>query len=129
VEKRARGRCEYCLSPQPVCGYRYHLEHIIPSSQGGSDAPTNRALACAACNLTKVDKTTGIDPQTGAEAKLFDPRRQDWQDHFQWAEDEETLIGLTPTGRATVAALDLNNEFRGEARRLWFQTGWLPFEK
>ncbi len=129
MEKRARGRCEYCLSPQRVCGYRYHLEHIIPSSQGGSDDPTNRALACAACNLAKVDKTKGIDPQTGAEAPLFDPRRQHWPEHFRWADDQGTLIGLTQTGRATVATLQLNSEFRLEARRLWFQTGWLPLEK
>ena len=71
----------------------------------------------------------GIDPQTGTEAPIFDPRRQHWSDHFRWAEDQQTLIGLTRTGRATIAALDLNSDFRLEARRLWFQTGWLPFEE
>jgi HNH endonuclease len=129
VEKRAHRRCEYCLAPQQICGYRYHLEHIIPSAQGGSDGPGNRALACAACNLTKVDKTMGIDAQTGAELALFNPRQQDWQEHFRWADDRETVIGLTATGRATIVTLDLNSEFRKEARRLWFQTGWLPFAK
>jgi hypothetical protein len=125
VEKRAGKRCEYCHAPQRVCGYRYHLEHIIPSSKGGSDAPLNRALACAACNLAKVDKTTASDPKTGAEVELFDPRKQDWHEHFRWSDDRETLIGLSRTGRATVAALDLNSDFRKEARQLWFQTGWL----
>jgi hypothetical protein len=57
---------------------------------------------------------------------LYDPRRQAWQEHFRWADDRQTLLGLTPTGRATVVALDLNNDFRREARRLWFETGWLP---
>jgi hypothetical protein len=36
------------------------------------------------------------------------------------------LIGLSPIGRATVLALDLNAKARLEARRLWFETGWLP---
>jgi 5-methylcytosine-specific restriction endonuclease McrA len=76
VEKRAGRRCEYCQAPQAVCGYRYHLEHIIPSSQGGPDALANRALACAACNLTKVDKTLGVDPESGAAVPLYNPRRQ-----------------------------------------------------
>lgn len=126
VEERAGRRCEYCHAPQDVCGYRYHLDHIIPSSQGGPDVPANRALACAACNLAKVNKTLGTDPESGAAVALYDPRSQAWQDHFRWAKDRETLIGLTPTGRATVMALDLNNDLRKEARQLWFDTGWLP---
>jgi HNH endonuclease len=128
VEKRAGRRCEYCQAPQAVCGYRYHLEHIIPSSQGGPDAPANRALACAACNLAKADKTLGVDSESGAAIALYDPRRQAWREHFRWAEDRETLIGLTPTGRATVVALDLNDDLRKEARRLRFESGWLPQE-
>jgi hypothetical protein len=126
VEKRAGRRCEYCQAPQAVCGYRYHLEHILPVSQGGPDTPANRALACAARNLAKVDKIRGVDRQSGAAIALFDPRRQAWEEHFHWDEDRETLLGLTPTGRATIQALDLNNDFRKEVRRLWFETGWLP---
>src|SRR5438876_10002402 len=96
VEKRAHGRCEYCLAPQQICGYRYHLEHIVPLSHGGSDGPRNRALACAACNLAKVDKTMGVDPQSGADVALFDPRKQAWQKHFRWADRETLSAGLRP---------------------------------
>ena len=126
VEHRAGGRCEYCHAPQRICGYRFHLEHITPRSHGGSDAPVNRALACASCNLAKTDKETGVDPSTDDEVPLFDPRTQAWKDHFRWANDKETLVGRTPVGRATVATLDMNSELRREARRLWFETGWLP---
>jgi hypothetical protein len=83
-------------------------------------------LACASCNLSKTDKATGTDPRTHAEVPLFNPRTQAWADHFRWADDHETLVGRTPTGRATVATLDMNNEVRLEARRLWIATGWLP---
>ena len=52
--------------------------------------------------------------------------KDDWDQHFRWGDDQQRLIGLSPTGRATVVALDLNAEARLEARRLWFATGWLP---
>jgi hypothetical protein len=126
VEERARWRCEYCHAPARVSGYRFHIDHLIPTAQGGSDALPNRALACATCNLAKVDKSFGTDPRSGAEVNLFNPRTQIWEEHFGWGNDQQTVIGRTAIGRATVAALDMNGELRQEARRLWFITGWLP---
>lgn len=32
----------------------------------------------------------------------------DWAAHFIWSVDYTELIGLTPTGRATIALLELN---------------------
>jgi hypothetical protein len=46
------------------------------------------------------------DPETGQPALLFNPRTDDWTEHFEWA--EYAVVGLTPTGRATVAALAMN---------------------
>jgi hypothetical protein len=37
---------------------------------------------------------------------LFHPRTENWNDHFRW--DGVVVVGLSPTGRATVAALQLN---------------------
>jgi hypothetical protein len=58
---------------------------------------------------------------TGRSVRLFNPRRQRWEDHFTWNEDYTLVIGLTDVGRATVEALHLNREglinFR-EASRL-----------
>jgi HNH endonuclease len=126
VEQRAGGRCEYCRAPQHACGYRFHLEHIRPKALGGSDAFPNRALACASCNLAKADRVTGGDPVTDTEVPLFHPRTMAWADHFAWENDCQTVAGLTPTGRATVAALDLNSDLRRQARRLWVEAGLLP---
>src|SRR5436190_5820396 len=126
VEERAGWRCEYCHAPQRVSGYRFHLEHIIPSVRGGPDALPNRALACATCNLAKGDRTVGIDSRTDAEVDLFNPRAQVWEEHFRWANDHQTIIGRTPIGRATVVTLNMNSELHREARLLWFETGWLP---
>jgi len=126
VEMRAEGRCEYCRAPQAACGYRFHLEHIVPTVQAGSDGIENRALACAACNLAKGDRTGGIDPETAQTVVLFDPRSHAWGAHFRWQDDPPMITGLTPEGRATVVALDLNSELRLAARRLWFDAGLLP---
>ena len=126
IEMRAGHRCEYCHAPQAVCGYRFHLEHVRPTAHGGSDSLVNRALACASCNLAKSDKMKGTDPITGREVSLFHPRRHIWNEHFRWSSDEPHLLGMTPIGRATIAELDLNAELRLDARRLWFETGWLP---
>ena len=126
MEERAGGRCEYCQAPQSICGYHFHLEHVVPVALGGSDAESNRALACASCNLAKSDRVSGRDPLTGDDAPLFHPRMQDWHNHFCRVEDQRTLLGLTATGRATVAVLDMNSELRQAARQLCSQWGCYP---
>ena len=42
---------------------------------------------------------------------LFNPRQELWIDHFRWNENFTVIIGLTPTGRATVSALRMNRDF------------------
>jgi 5-methylcytosine-specific restriction endonuclease McrA len=126
IEIRAGGRCEYCRAPQAACGYRFHLEHIVPTAKGGSDEIENRALACAACNLAKSDRTRGLDPQTGQTVAIFDPRTDAWDEHFRWQDAPPAIVGVTPEGRATVVTLDLNDELRLAARQLWFDAGLLP---
>ena len=91
IEERALGRCEYCQAPQNVCGYLFHLEHIIPIALSGSDLDENYALACASCNLAKSDRTFGIDPLTNTKVPLFHPRKDIWQEDFFWGEDKQTL--------------------------------------
>ena len=103
-----------------------HIEHIIPLVHGGSSDAANLWLACAWCNSYKGAQTSAVDPVTGAEAPLFNPRTQQWHDHFRWSDDGVHIIGLTPTGRATVVALRLNNEFIVPSRRLWIRAGWHP---
>jgi hypothetical protein len=126
VEERAGWRCEYCHAPAPVSGYRFHLDHIVPRSKGGLAGPTNRALSCAPCNLAKQDAESAVDPETKSEVDLFNPRTENWDEHFGWDEEELLIVGRTATGRATVEALDLNHPIRRGARELWFATDWLP---
>lgn len=45
-----RHRCGYCRAP--LRG-RYHVDHIIPLSDGGTNWPSNIQLLCGPCNLSK----------------------------------------------------------------------------
>lgn len=126
VEARAAWRCEYCRAPQDICAYTFHLDHIVPRSKGGSCALSNCALACFPCNNAKAAHITGADPDTGGEEPLFHPRKQIWAGHFAWTADHSRVRGLTPTGRATMARLKMNERSRVAARSLWVATGIWP---
>jgi len=86
----------------------------------------NLALACQGCNNHKYTKTEGYDPVTGDMVPLYHPRRQRWRDHFAWNEDFTLIIGLTPTGRATVETLWLNREGLVNLRRILYALGEHP---
>jgi hypothetical protein len=49
-----------------------------------------------------------------------------WSKHFRWSEDGTQIIGLTPCGRVTVLALNMNNPDIVAARSRWVQAGWHP---
>ncbi len=125
----ARDRCGYCLSPQHLVMARLEIEHIVPISKGGSNKESNLWLACPICNRHKSDKTTGIDPETGEMALLFNPRTQVWSEHFRWSKDGIYIIGKTPTGRATVKVLQLSEDPDALiVRSYWVMAGWHPPE-
>jgi hypothetical protein len=126
VSARANHRCEYCLTSRRVIGMPLVIDHVLPSSLGGSDEPENLCAACYRCNEYKGAKDYGRDPVTGAWVPLFNPRTLVWREHFAWANGGTHIIGLTPTGRATVIALRLNNEYVVEARALWIAREWHP---
>jgi len=126
VYERARERCEYCRSLDSVSTERFAVDHIIPKVKGGKTQVDNLALCCRGCNEYKSDKTKAVDPQGGKTVALFHPRRQRWVSHFAWSEDLVHVIGLTPTGRATVEALRLNREGLVSLRRAMMAVAWHP---
>jgi len=126
VAKAAGYCCGYCRTPESITGLRLSIEHIIPESRGGKTVEENLWLACHACNEFKGASVQGRDPTTGKRCRLWNPRRQRWRDHFRWSDDGTEIIGLTPSGRATVVALQLNRTELVAARSLWVQVGWWP---
>jgi len=63
---------------------------------------------------------------TQSKNAIFNSRFQIWKDHFAWANGGTHIIGLTRTGRATVIALRMNNEYIVDSRRLWVAMNWHP---
>ena len=126
VIERAHGCCEYCRSQARFAIQPFSVEHIVPLSRGGATTPDNLALACQGCNNHKYNKTEDPDPVSGVNAPLFHPRRQHWRDHFAWSDDFTLVIGLTPTGRATVASLQLNREGVVNVRHILYSIGEHP---
>lgn len=108
VQNRAHQCCEYCKFPMSYSHDSFHIEHIIPLILGGTNELANLALACDGCNSFKWGFIVGIDKITGQMVSLFNPRQEDWKEHFKWNEDFSLIIGQTATGRATVDLLQLN---------------------
>lgn len=126
VAEQARYRCGYCLTAAAIVGAPMEIDHLIPESLGGLTEESNLWLACSLCNDHKSNRIVALDLESGETVRLFDPRRQLWTDHFRWNDQGDEIIGLTPTGRATVTALHLNREPLVQARRLWKEVGWHP---
>ena len=126
VAERAGGRCEYCLSPAGYAPSPFSVEHIEPRVGGGSRDLSNLALACQGCNNLKYTHTEATDPLTGEMAPLYHPRLHRWRDHFSWGEDLIEMVGLTPTGRATIKELQLNRRNVCNLRRVLLFFGEHP---
>lgn len=48
-----QGKCRYCGCE---LGGKYHVDHFVPLSKGGSNWPENIVIACPTCNLRKATK-------------------------------------------------------------------------
>jgi hypothetical protein len=127
VAARAGGGCEYCRLLQAATGVTFHLEHILPRSQGGSTALANLAHSCPGCNLAKAERTTGTD-DVGHARPLFNPREFEpwllgWLLHFSVDRSTGLIVPRTPRGEATVRTLKMNDPMRVFARKLQIQAG------
>jgi hypothetical protein len=126
VRERALNRCEYCrLRQESGASIRFHIEHVRPRQHGGSNDLDNLALACPNCNWNKGPNMSAVDPVTDLVLPLFSPRRDVWRDHF--ARSGLEIVGLTPTGRATVQLLKFNEPERIDVRRNFDIQGDLEF--
>jgi len=126
VELRAGRRCEYCRAPQPATGIRYHLEHVFPESLGGTDDVDNLALACPTCNYYKSNHLLGLDAESLASRPLFNPRKDRWDQHFEFDRVSLRLKGKTAAGSGTVNRLRMNDPLQIEARAVWMELDLYP---
>ena len=106
VLNRAGDRCEYCLTPCFALPLPFQIDHIIAEKHGGQTVESNLALACPHCNRFKGPNIAGIDPVSGEPARLFHPRIDIWEEHFNF--EGARIAGATPIGRATIQVLAMN---------------------
>ncbi|NJK68829.1 MAG: HNH endonuclease [Microcoleus sp. SU_5_3] len=127
-----RYRNAVAVSSYAISTSRFTIDHIKPRSFEGTDEVSNLALACSRCNQRRYNFTAASDLETQAEVALFNPRSQQWQDHFIWTKNGIKILGVTAIGRATCDRLDVNDErYQGErsiqeARALWIKAGCHP---
>jgi hypothetical protein len=126
VIQRAKGHCEYCLLPVAFSPNPFNFEHIIPLIKNGLTVLFNLAFSCGGCNAHKNDKIQALDPLTRQLVSLFNPRTDNWADHFEWSEDDLYVIGITPVGRATAKLLQVNREGNVNLRKLLKMAGLHP---
>jgi hypothetical protein len=124
VRRRAEHSCEYCRLPEAVSFIPFEIDHIIAQKHGGATVAGNLALSCTYCNGYKGPNIAGIDPESRAIHRLFNPRNDRWDEHFSW--NGAVLVSTTPIGRATIAVLNVNAPYRVSLRASLIREGLLP---
>jgi hypothetical protein len=127
VVARAGGVCEYCRLVEVAAGVTFHIEHILPRSQGGKTQMSNLALSCPGCNLAKGERTAGEDHR-GRKQPPFNPRDFEpwilgWHLHFSLDRESGMIVPRTPVGEASVRGFKMNDSLRVFARKLQIRTG------
>lgn len=114
VAKRAHNHCEYCRLPEKAALHKHEPDHIVPRQHGGQSTQENLALSCMRCNRYKGSNIGSYDPQTGELTPFFNPRTQDWHNHFKL--EGAIIQPLTAVARVTVKILRINDENRVHER-------------
>jgi hypothetical protein len=65
------------------------------------------------------------DPDTGHSVRLFHPRQDAWDEHFEM-DDELRIIGISDIGRVTVALLRMNRPLAVAIRKTTALLGLHP---
>jgi hypothetical protein len=85
----------------------FPVDHIIARQHGGQTVLENLAFACLHCNRHKGPNIAGTDPNTSELVRLFHPRTDQWNEHFEWT--GAALAGKTAIGRVTIHVLSIND--------------------
>jgi len=124
VRMRSGGFCEYCRVPEEFDRLPFQPDHIIAEKHTGKTEESNLAWSCYDCNIFKGPNVAGVDPESDEVTRLYHPRTDVWEEHFQSASG--VLKGTTPEGRATIATLRINLDRRIAFRSELISEGVYP---
>lgn len=80
---------------------------MISEKHGGLTEAGNLAFACFYCNRYKGPNIAGFAIPGGTVTRLFHPRLDAWNNHFEW--EGSIVVPRTEIGAATVAVLRINH--------------------
>ena len=118
-------RCEYCLLHEDDAAFPHEVDHIISRQHGGETIADNLAYACLVCNRYKGSNIASIAP-SGNLVPLFNPRLDQWNDHFRL--HGAFIEPLDLVGDVTARVLRLNTPERLMRRSLLQQLRRYPKE-
>ena len=124
VIARSGHRCEYCRVLAYLACFDFHVDHIIGVQHGGPTILDNLAHTCSPCNWKKGPNISTILAFGGALIPLFNPRTQNWFDHFEALNG--VLRPLTIIGDGTIKLLELNQPYKIEERYEMTLAGFYP---
>src|SRR5580658_2770008 len=116
VRLRAAGLCEYCRISEKFTLAEHEIDHVIAVKHGGQTIVENLASCCAVCNRFKGSDIASIDLETGQLTRLFGPRLDRWDEHYEFRNWE--IFGVTATDRVTVRLLGMTRPTRIKERQL-----------
>jgi hypothetical protein len=100
------------------------VDHILSRKHGGATESSNLALSCARCNRAKGTDIASVHPESEEVVRLFNPRRDRWDDHFKL--DGARIVGLTLIGQVTISLLQFNQDERLLEREWLLKAGKYP---
>lgn len=116
VAKRAQGYCEYCHLHEEDVFLSFQIDHIISLKHGGETHEANLAWTCFSCNNNKGSDIGTILFPENLFIRLFNPRIELWEDHFEIIDyliHPKSLIA-----EATIKVLQLNEVERIMERQI-----------
>ena len=124
IAERAGRRCEYCRIHEADTSNVHQVDHIVSRKHRGPSSPFNLAYACVFCNRRKGSDIASIDLDSGELNRLYNPRVDAWDRHFEL--DGPVIRPLTNIARMTAQVLGLNLPERVEERHVLQLLGRYP---
>lgn len=109
--------------PEKLSLISFAIDHIVAEKHGGKTQADNLALSCPLCNQYKGSDIASIDPDTGELSAFYNPRTDNWVEHFSI--NGAMFPPLSAKGRVTAKILKLNRAERIAERRLLAEAGLL----
>jgi HNH endonuclease len=103
VRVRCHFQCVYCGTHETEAGAVLTIDHIKPSSEGGTNTLNNFAYCCHACNQFKSDYWH-VSPYK----RLLNPLVDDMMLHITEEAITARLVGITSRGKLHITLLHLN---------------------